>query len=195
MDGRHRNTMNTAQIIDIQRRIGTTPDGFWGTKSTAACQAHLRALMPELNPWPSTDQSSLTAFYGQPGDESRLVSINVKSLGICYDDSPINTIRVNQRCADSLLRVLTAISKGHDRYILDDYAGCFNDRPMRGGSLPSLHARGAAIDLRPNTNGNRAHWPTNSDMPLSIMEEFAREGWLSAGAFWSRDGMHFQATR
>jgi hypothetical protein len=27
------------------------------------------------------------------------------------------------------------------------------------------------------------------------MEEFAKEGWLSAGAFWSRDAMHFQATK
>lgn len=187
--------MNTAEIIAIQTRIGTTPDGFWGPKSTAACQAYLRALMPDPSPWPSTSQQSLTAFYGKPGDESRLVSIDVRKLGVCYDDTPISTIRCHARCADSLLRVLTAISRGPDRYVLDDYAGCFNDRPMRGGSLPSLHARGAAIDLRPNTNGNRSHWPTASDMPLAVMEEFAKEGWISAGAFWSRDAMHFQCTR
>ena len=187
--------MNTSEIIAIQKRIGTTPDGFWGPKSTAACQEHLRALMPSPNPWPLTDQHSLTAFYGKAGDESRLVSIHVEKHGICYEDSPVSTIRVNERCADSLLRVLTVISKLPERYVLEDYAGCFNDRPMRGGSLPSLHARGAAIDLRPATNGNRNHWPTNSDMPLAVMEEFAKEGWLSAGAFWSRDSMHFQATR
>jgi hypothetical protein len=28
-----------------------------------------------------------------------------------------------------------------------------------------------------------------------VMEEFAKEGWLAAGAFWSRDSMHMQATR
>jgi hypothetical protein len=27
------------------------------------------------------------------------------------------------------------------------------------------------------------------------MEEFAKEGWLAAGAFWGRDAMHFQATQ
>jgi hypothetical protein len=32
-------------------------------------------------------------------------------------------------------------------------------------------------------------------MPIEVMEEFAKEGWLPAGAFWSRDAMHFQATR
>jgi hypothetical protein len=49
--------------------------------------------------------------------------------------------------------------------------------------------------LRPLTNGNHAHWPLTADMPLVVMEEFAREGWLSAGAFWGRDAMHFQATQ
>jgi hypothetical protein len=34
-----------------------------------------------------------------------------------------------------------------------------------------------------------------ADMPLEIMECFAREGWLSAGAFWGYDAMHFQATQ
>jgi hypothetical protein len=32
-------------------------------------------------------------------------------------------------------------------------------------------------------------------MPIEVMEEFAKEGWLPAGAFWSRDSMHFQSTR
>jgi hypothetical protein len=32
-------------------------------------------------------------------------------------------------------------------------------------------------------------------MPLEVMEAFAREGWVSAGAFWSRDAMHHQSTQ
>ena len=187
--------MNTSQIIQLQKHVGTTPDGFWGPKSTLACQRHLRSLMPSPNPWPKPDQASLSAFYGEPGDESRLVKIDVHLLGVDYDDEPVRYIRVHERCADSLLRILTAISRSPQSYVLADYAGVFNNRPMRGGSLPSLHARGAAIDLRPNTNGNRAHWPTNSDMPIQVMEEFAREGWKSAGAFWNRDAMHFQSTQ
>ena len=66
---------------------------------------------------------------------------------------------------------------------------------MRGGSRISTHAWGIAIDLAPNWNGNLMPWPTVATMPLEIMEIFAREGWLSAGAFWGRDAMHFQATR
>ena len=43
--------------------------------------------------------------------------------------------------------------------------------------------------------GNHTAWPTDSSMPLEIMEYFADEGWLSGGAYFGRDGMHFQATR
>jgi hypothetical protein len=32
-------------------------------------------------------------------------------------------------------------------------------------------------------------------MPIEAMEAFAKQGWLSAGAFWSRDPMHFETTR
>ncbi len=66
---------------------------------------------------------------------------------------------------------------------------------MRGGSLPSLHARGAAIDLMAATNRNKQHYPSGADMPFSVIEVFAKHGWLSAGAFWSRDAMHFQRTK
>jgi hypothetical protein len=71
----------------------------------------------------------------------------------------------------------------------------FNNRPMRGGSLPSLHARGAAIDLAPSTNQFRESWPRSANMPIEVMEAFSREGWVAAGAHWGYDAQHFQATR
>ena len=186
--------MKTAEIIALQKRIGTTPDGFWGPKSIQACKCHLRTFFPDPNPWPTPDQHSLAAFYGAPGDESRLTRIDVSKLGIDYDDQTVNSIRCHEKVAESLLRILTAIHRGPHAYVLLDYAGVFANRLMRGCNLPSLHARGAAIDLRPLTNGNHAHWPITADMPIEIMEEFAREGWMPAGAFWNRDAMHFQAT-
>ena len=54
---------------------------------------------------------------------------------------------------------------------------------------------GAAIDLDADDNTFRDHWPMQADMPLEIMEAFAREGWVSAGAFWGYDAMHFEAVR
>lgn len=185
--------MNQTQIKSIQSKIGVDADGFWGPKSIAACQKHLRNLMPKPNPWPKQDQASLTRFFGDAGDESRLTNLEVVGLGVRYEGKAVKTIRCNSAVAKSLWRVLSSLSKTHPE-ILAQYAGCFNNRPMRGGSTPSLHARGAAIDFDPDTNGNLVSWPTKATMPLEVMEAFAKEGWLSAGAFWQRDGMHFQAT-
>jgi len=52
----------------MQERIGVIADGFWGPKSQAACRAYLRAMMPNPNPWPESDQASLRAIYGHSGD-------------------------------------------------------------------------------------------------------------------------------
>lgn len=181
-------------IKRIQEKIGTEPDGFWGPKSIAACQKYLRSLMPSPNPWPSSDQKSLTEFYGEPGDESKLTNLDVSDLGLLYDGSRVKTVRCHAKIASALHRVLERLSKTHPE-ILVEYAGCFNNRKMRGGSLPSLHARGAAVDFFPEANGNETPWPIRATMPFEVMEEFAKEGFLSAGAFWGRDAMHFQATR
>jgi hypothetical protein len=57
-----------------------------------------------------------------------------------------------------------------------------------------MHAWMNAIDINAGRNGNKTSWPVNATMPIEVMECFAQEGWLSAGAFWGRDAMHFQAT-
>jgi hypothetical protein len=187
--------MNHNQIIALQERVGTTPDSFWGPKSIKACKDYLRGLMPVDHPWPTQDQGALTRFYGRPGDETMLVNLAVGDLDIRYDGRNVKTIRCHHKVAPSLRKILENISKTPHAWVLKEYAGCYNNRPMRGGSLPSLHARGAAIDLAPSTNQFREHWPKSANMPIEVMEEFAKEGWLPAGAFWSYDGQHFQATR
>ena len=180
------------RIADIQAKIGTTPDGFWGSKSIAACQAYLRSLDNGQNNWPSSDQASLTAFYGRAGDESKLVSLPVPIL-VSYEGSNVKTIRCHAKVADSLERILRQLGSAVPSPLV--YDGCFNNRAMRGGSTPSLHARGAAIDLYADGNGNHVSWPVVATMPLVVMECFAREGWVCAGSAWGRDAMHFQATK
>ena len=186
--------MTRDRIKKIQSKIGATVDGFWGPRSITACQSYLRSLMPADANWPRPSQESLQGFYGSPGDESRLISVNVEGLGLRYDGKPVKSIRCHDRVADSLKRVLTALSKSHPD-ILAQYAGVYNNRPMRGGSLPSLHSRGAAIDLAADTNRLSQSWPTSADMPFEVMEAFAREGWVGLGWLIGRDAMHFQATR
>jgi hypothetical protein len=122
--------------------------------------------------------------------------IDVSGLGVRFSGQSVSRINCHRRVAESLLSIIRELATFPEgRTALAQYAGVYNNRPMRGGSLPSLHARAAAIDLIPATNGNRTAWPTRATMPISVMEVFARYGWLSAGAFWGRDAMHFQATR
>jgi hypothetical protein len=200
--------MTTDKIKAMQRRIIASydpedrdgcDDGFWGPKSIRACKKHLLSMMPSPNPWPKPDQASLRAFYGEPGDESNLVMIDFP-YPMFYGGIRVTRTRVHRKCAASLLRVLTAIRDlipllPHVKDEAEDYGGIFNNRNKRGGSTKSLHAWGAAIDLDADDNTFRDSWPMKADMPLEIMECFAREGWLPAGAFWGYDAMHMQATQ
>jgi hypothetical protein len=186
--------MTLTQIKQLQREVGAFPDGFWGPKSIAACQAHLRRLMPSPHPWPAQSQAALAKFYGAAGDESRLINLDVSDLDVRYDGNRVKTVRCHGKVATSLRRVLVNLATFHPE-VLRDYNGCYYNRPMRGGSLPSLHARGAAVDFCAATNGNKTHWPMRATMPLGVMEIFAAEGALAAGASWGRDAMHFQFTR
>ncbi len=197
--------MNPEQIGAMQQRIKDRydpllkVDKFWGPKSQESCRAYLRSLMPKPNPWPNPDQRSLKKFYGEPGDESNLVMIEFP-YPMYYGGKHVTRTRVHKKCADSLLKVLNNIKDlfPHHPQVQDeanDYGGIFNFRNKRGGTSYSLHAWGAAIDLDADDNTFRDSWPMKADMPLEIMECFAREGWKSAGAFWGYDAMHFEATK
>ena len=190
-----------AMQIRIRDRFDPTlrPDGFWGPISQRTCRAYLRSLMPRVSPWPAADPVSLARFYGQPGDESQLVRIALP-YPMFFEGKRVTSTRVNRRCAESLVRVLTSIRDLMPTYPdirdeAEDFGGIYNNRNKRGGTSKSLHAYGAAIDLDADDNTFRDSWPMQSDMPLQIIEAFAREGWVSAAAFWGFDSMHFQSTQ
>lgn len=191
--------MTTEQIQRTQRIVGVNPDGFWGPKSTQRCKDHLRSLMPTPNPWPFSTREGLRDFYGEPGDEGNLVPISFP-FPMFYGEKLVTKSRCHKKVHDSLMRILTRLGtfEGGTREILDpvsDYGGIYNFRNKRGGTSLSVHAWGAAIDLDADDNSFRDPWPLVADMPLEIMEEFAKEGWQSAGAFWGYDAMHFEACR
>lgn len=188
-----------SEIMALQMRVNTEPDGFWGPRSIAACKAHLHALMPHPSPWPLQSQSALKAFYGQAGNEANLDKITFP-FPTYYQGKAVATTRVHEDCAHSLMRILEDIKSRHgsDQSIMriaGDFGGCFNFRQKRGGSTWSLHAYGAAIDIAPATNAFRDSWPMRSNMPLEIIECFYREGWISGAVEWGYDAMHFQATQ
>ena len=191
--------MTRDQIIELQERVGTIPDGFWGRESIKAARRHLKQLMPKDSPWPSPSQDELSRHYGPPSTNTFLnpsiIRIEAPSWLRLYDtEQKVKSIYCHAKVADSLLRALQAAYEQHPD-VVRRYFGCHVARKMRGGTKPSTHAYGAAIDLAATTNANRSNWPLQSSMPIEVMEEFAKEGWVSAGAVWGRDAMHFQATK
>lgn len=199
--------MNSTDIKAMQRTVGVEPDGFWGRLSQAALETHLKSLRPSPHPFPMPDQKSVTDFYGPHGLEDGYTPptklINLPFQLWLYGDrrKPVDELRPHVKCADSLLAVFnrlhealpTKAEKVASGILV--YDGLYNPRRMRGGTNWSMHSWAIAIDLNASANGNTTHWPTAALMPLVVMECFAAEGWMPAGAFWNRDAMHFQATR
>lgn len=196
--------MNRAEILHIQERIGTVADGFWGPKSIAACQNHLKNMMPSPYPFPAEGSLEFLDFFGSHGEKNGYTPPSKKIIlpfAIYYDQTQVTSLRVHEKCADSLQRVFQKLATIYP----DDasreaagilvYNGVYNPR-MKRGSLNSwsMHAWMNAIDINAGKNGNKTSWPVNAKMPIEVMECFAQEGWLAAGAFWGRDAMHFQAT-
>lgn len=199
--------MTEAEIKHTQRRVGTDDDGDWGPKSTAAAKRHLRAIMKKegaLRRFPTQRQvRSGKSVYGPVGVKDGYTP-PMKKIKLPFplrlykpDGQRKLVISAHEKCADSLLAVHQRIGQlpkellERSRFQL--WFGIYNPRNSRGGSLPSMHSWAIASDNDAGRNRNRSHWPVASKMPVEIYECFAAEGWLSAGVFWSRDGMHNQA--
>jgi hypothetical protein len=197
--------MNQSEIMSMQQRIRTrfaprlAVDGFWGPVSQKTCRAYLRSMMPEIHPWPKATQAAIRKFFGKPGDEGSLVTIQFPFPKF-YDGKLVKAARIHEKCAASYLRVQNDIasSYGKQRGIMEeaeDFGGIYNFRLKRGGTTYSLHAYGAASDEDADDNTFRDSWPLKADMPLEIIECYAKEGWKSAGAWWGYDAMHEEATQ
>jgi len=82
------------------------------------------------------------------------------------------------------------------RLKLDVWGGCYNDRPIRGGSKPSMHSWGIAMDYDPANN--KLRW--GKDKATFAQPEYLewwkiweRHGWISLGRQRNFDWMHVQA--
>ena len=198
--------MTQKEIKHVQEIIGVETDGFWGPISTEAAKRHLKDLMPS-NRFPTQREvrknTSIFGKHGErDGDSPPMKKIKLPFALHLYgkETDEIKQVSCHVKCANELLAVFerladvyTTTKERKEAGILD-YYGVYNPRFIRNGRVWSMHAYAIAIDLDANRNKNRSHWPTISKMPIEVMECFAKEGFLAAGAFWNRDAMHFQAT-
>ncbi len=158
---------------------------------------------------PKPDQASMVAYYGEPGDESKLTTFDPPyPMFLAWDtDTPVTKIRCHAKIATPLELSLTEIRdvlglEYIDAHDLDLYGGCYNYRNSRNSTNLSTHAYGAAIDLNPDDNANRTPWHKDkidhegyASMPLEVIEIFEKYGFKSGARAWGRDAMHFQFTQ
>jgi len=155
---------------------------------------------PVNNRWPSRAQ--LESFYGRPGTGHTMLNIPFPMRIAWNKSQSVNRVTVHSKCADSLDRILKEILQvyGYDeirKLGIDLFGGIYNNRPIRGGSVPSVHAYAAAIDLDPERNQLR--WGSDRAVfarPVygKMIDAFEREGWVSLGRERNFDWMHFQAS-
>lgn len=198
--------MNQREIKHVQERVGTIVDGDWGELSTRAAREHLAAMMPAdrfPTQWQVRQDNSVFGPHGEKeGYTPPMKRFNLPFTLYTYGEKnrPVNQLRCHEACATALEAVFHRLAEQFPNTAsrkeagMLSYYGIYNPRFSRNSQVWSMHSYANAIDLDYPRNFNRSHWPTRSKMPIEVMECFAYEGFLAAGAFWSRDAMHFQAT-
>lgn len=71
---------------------------------------------------------------------------------------------------------------------LKTWDGCFNIRPMRGSTIPSLHSWGIAVDVNAFENG----LGKTPKLSPGFVKCFHDAGFDWGGLWDRKDGMHFQ---
>ena len=151
--------------------------------------------------WPR--QAECARFYGKPGTGHTMLTLPYP-MRIAWDKrQTVKRITIHSKCAESAGKVL---QQALDHYGmekirdlgLDLFGGCFNNRPMRGGSTLSMHAYACAIDFDPERNqlkwDKRTARLAKADC-VKWWELWEAEGWVSLGRSRNFDWMHVQAAR
>ncbi len=208
------------QLACRDRGIPAGPvDGLWGTETqtgyddlldlltTGARPQPWRDRAPsDVNPngWPTQAEADLRRFFGPPTDAGLVAVACPWRLTIAWDrQKSTGAIRCHPKVAGSLERVLKRVHGHYGEARLRElglhlYGGCYNHRPMRGGTALSTHAWGIAIDWDPERN--QLKWGRDRAALAGAAYEpwwqaWEAEGWLSLGRVQNFDWMHVQATR
>lgn len=152
-----------------------------------------------MTTWPK--QSGVRAFYGAPGTNHTTLVLPFP-MRLAWDRKhTLVRFTINTKCHDSALRCFNKIRETFSAAEItergfDLFGGCFNNRPMRGGTQPSMHAYACAIDFDPERNqlkwGREKSRLAKKDC-AAFWKIWTDEGWTSLGVSRNFDWMHVQA--
>jgi hypothetical protein len=150
----------------------------------------------------STRDQKIKDIYGEPGDEKNLVSMVVPyPMKLSwYIKTIVTKIRCHKKIAEPLKKVFDEILTHYGlekikELKLDIFGGCYNFRPVRGGTNLSKHSWGIAIDLDPENN--QLKWGKDKASFAKpeykfMIDTFYKHGFESLGVEKNMDYMHFQ---
>lgn len=160
--------------------------------------------------YPSQAERAMVEFYG-PKAGLRCTAGTVRlpfPFVIAWDETDtVETFRCHELLEETLTELFQEAvdlygEREFRRLRLHYFGGCFNDRPMRGGTRPSTHSWGAAVDLDPANNRLRQRSVPTGHGPAATFSrpEYARfwdlvaaRGLTSLGRARDMDWMHLQA--
>ena len=111
---------------------------------------------------------------------------------LLYQGSAVHKATCHKLVVDNFVQAFKAIQDAQLEALVLRYGGLYANRVIRGGTTPSMHAFGIAIDLEPEK------YPLGSDarFPDAVIAVFHRFGFFYGGDFEGRkDPMHFELCR
>lgn len=147
--------------------------------------------------------SQATNKYGVPSkNPNYLVTLKLPyPMRLAWDKNvKVNKMQCHRLLHDKLSNIFNDILAhyGYEKIVelgIDLFGGCFNFRTMRGGSEPSRHSWGIAIDLDPERNklketSKTARFAKPEYKPM--IDIFYKHGFVSLGREKNYDWMHFE---
>jgi hypothetical protein len=169
----------------VQATLGLYDDGIPGPLTAAAVARKLGIELPAAvvngAQWPEDRESALRAFYGAPGTSMERI---IPPYQLYYAGDPVSEISVHEKISGAVLAALSEVleiygERGVRELKLDQYDGCFNNRPKRGGRSLSVHAFSAALDFCASENA------LHEDHTTALFAHPRYEPWWLA---WERVG-------
>lgn len=194
-----------AEVVAIEPPEDWIPVLYKGTVAWASAHYLMEisdeAEQEEIIVKPTTViyQSQLTDLFGQPRDPAHYLKVMDfgefrSDLGhiLDYQGNPWSLrIYGHELLEDPLRRAMRLLVEHGLNREWQTFDGCLNIRLRKGGSKPSVHSWGLAIDLNAREN------PYGAEPVLSpeFVSCFTEAGFTWGGTWRTPDGMHFQIPR
>lgn len=160
------------------------------TTATAVFEA-VTAPKPVVVPKPPGSYAELYANYGNPADAD-FASRYIVSTPFEIAGGKVVHIQHHKAITNALNAVWAALRAEGNLDLIHTYDGCYVVRPIRGGTNPSIHSAGLALDL------NASIFPLGSlkRQDPALVKAFTDQGFRNGADFNGRkDPMHFSYVR